>query len=68
MTSERPKTEEIAGKLLPIEALIGQGMPRVDAIRLIRVTEQTYFVQVNMHRQAVGELLNAKSSTRSVKL
>ena len=30
-------------KLLHVEVLMGQGMPRIDAIRQISVTEQTYY-------------------------
>ena len=26
-----------------MEVLVGQGMPRIDAIRQIRITEQTYY-------------------------
>lgn len=35
-----PKTEEIVVKLRQIEVLTGQGMPRLDAIRQIGVTEK----------------------------
>ena len=30
-------------KLRQVEVLMGQGMPRIDAIRQISVTEQTYY-------------------------
>ena len=30
-------------KLRQVEALMGQGMPRIDTIRQISVTEQTYY-------------------------
>ena len=43
MAIKRPKPEEIVVKLLQVEVLIGQGMPRIDAIRKIGVTEQTYY-------------------------
>lgn len=42
MAIKRPKPEEIVVKLRRVEVLIGQGMPRIDAIRQIGVTEQTY--------------------------
>ncbi len=42
MAIKRPKPEEIGAKLRQVEVLMGQGMPRVDAIRQIGVTEQTY--------------------------
>jgi len=43
MAIKRPKPEEIIVKLLQVEVLMGQGMPRIDAIRQISVTEQTYY-------------------------
>lgn len=42
MATKRPKPEEIVAKLRRVEVLMGQGMPRIDAIRQIGVTEQTY--------------------------
>ena len=41
MAIKRPKPEEIVVKLRQVEVLMGQGMPRIDAIRQISVTEQT---------------------------
>ena len=43
MANKRPKPEEIVTKLRQVEILTGQGMPRLDAIRQIGVTEQTYY-------------------------
>ena len=43
MTIKRPKPEEIVVKLRQVEVLMGQGMPWIDAIRQIGVTEQTYY-------------------------
>ena len=40
MAIKRPKPEEIVVNLLQVEVLMGQGMPRIDAIRQISVTEQ----------------------------
>ncbi|MEG9861508.1 MAG: transposase, partial [Parvularculales bacterium] len=37
------KPEEIVSKLRQIEVLVGQGRGRVDAIRQVGVTEQTYY-------------------------
>ena len=37
------KPEEIVTKLRQVEVLTGQGMPRLDAIRQIGVTEQTFY-------------------------
>jgi hypothetical protein len=43
MAIKRPQPEEIVVKLRQVEVLMGQGMPRIDAIRQISVTEQTYY-------------------------
>ncbi len=43
MAIKRPKTEEIVVKLRQVDVLMGQGLPRIDAIRQIGVTEQTYY-------------------------
>lgn len=43
MAIKRPKPEEIVVKLRQVEALVGQGMPRIDAIWQTSVTEQTYY-------------------------
>jgi hypothetical protein len=42
MEIKRHKPEEIVTKLRQGEVLMGQGMPRIDAIPQISVTEQTY--------------------------
>ena len=43
MANKRPKPKEIVIKLRQVEVLIGQGKMRIDAIRLIGVSEQTYY-------------------------
>ena len=43
MATKRYKPEEIVTKLRQVEVLVGQGMARVDAIRQISITEQTYY-------------------------
>ena len=43
MATKRHKPEEIVSKLRRVEVLVGQGMPRIDAIREIAITEQTYY-------------------------
>jgi len=43
MGIKRDKPEEIVTKLRQVEILAGQGMARVDAIRQISITEQTYY-------------------------
>ena len=43
MATKRHKPEEIVMKLRQVEVLVGQGTARVDAIREVRITEQTYY-------------------------
>jgi len=43
MATKRHKPEEIVSKLRQVEVLVGQGMPRIDAIRQVRITEQTFY-------------------------
>ena len=43
MGNKRHKPEEIVTKLRRVEVLVGQVMARVDAIREVRITEQTYY-------------------------
>ena len=43
MANKRHKPEEIVTKLQQVEVLVGQGMVRIDAIREVRITEQTYY-------------------------
>ena len=43
MANRRPKPEEIVTKLWQVDVLVGQGSSRLDAIRQIGVSEQTYY-------------------------
>ena len=43
MANKHHKPEEIVAKLRQVEVLTGQGMARVDAIRDVSITEQTYY-------------------------
>ena len=43
MGIKRHNPEEIVSKLRQVEVLVGQGKPRIDAIRQIGVVEQTYY-------------------------
>ena len=43
MANRRPKPEEIVIKLRQVDVLVGQGKARIDAIRSIGVSEQTYY-------------------------
>ena len=43
MANKRHQPEEIVTKLRQVEVLVGQGKRRLDAIRSIGVSEQTYY-------------------------
>ncbi len=43
MANKRHKPEEIVSKLRQVEVLVGQGTARMDAIRKVGITEQTYY-------------------------
>ena len=43
MGIKRHQPEEIVTKLRQVEVLCGQGMARVDAIREVQITEQTFY-------------------------
>ena len=43
MGIKRHRPEEMAMKLRQVEVVVGQGMERIDAIRQISITEQTYY-------------------------
>ena len=43
MGIKRHSPEEIVTKLRQVEVLVGQGMSRIDAIREVQITEQTFY-------------------------
>ena len=43
MGIKRHRPEEIVSKLRQVEVLVGQGMSRIDAIREVQITEQTFY-------------------------
>lgn len=43
MANKHHKPEEIVAKLRQVEVLVGQGMARIDAIREVSITEQTFY-------------------------
>ena len=43
MATKRHKPEEIVSKLRQVDVLVGQGQARIDAIRQVQITEQTYY-------------------------
>ena len=42
MATKRHKPEEIVRKLRQVYVPVGQGQPRIDAIRQVQITDQTY--------------------------
>ena len=43
MANKRHKPEEIVTKLRQVDVLVGQRMARIDAVRQVRIVEQTYY-------------------------
>ena len=43
MGIKRHRPEEIVTKLRQVEVLVGQGLSRIDAIREVQITEQTFY-------------------------
>ena len=43
MGIKRPQPEEIVTKLRQVDVLVGQRMSRIDAIREVQITEQTFY-------------------------
>ena len=43
MGIKRHKSEEIVTKLRQVDVLVGQRMSRIDAIREVQITEQTFY-------------------------
>ena len=43
MSTKRHKPEQIVSKLRQVEVLVGLGQPRIDAIREVQISEQTYY-------------------------
>ena len=43
MGIKRHRPEEIVTKLRQVEVLVGQGMSRIDTIREVQITEQTFY-------------------------
>jgi putative transposase len=43
MATKRHTPEEIVSKLRQVDVLVGQGQARLDAIRQVSITEQTYY-------------------------
>ena len=50
MANKHDKPEEIVAKLRQVDVLVGQGMARVDAIREVSITEQTYYLYGRLSR------------------
>lgn len=43
MATKRHKPEEIVSKLRQVDLLVGKGLARIDAIRQVQITGQTYY-------------------------
>ena len=43
MANKRHKPAEIVTKLRQVEVVVGRGMARIDAIREVRITEQSFY-------------------------
>ena len=43
MGIKRHRLEEIVATLRQVEVLVGQGLARIDAIRQVQITEQTFY-------------------------
>jgi putative transposase len=43
MSTKRHEPEQSVSRLREIEVLAGQGQPRIDAIREVQISEQTYY-------------------------
>ena len=43
MSTKRHKPEQIVSKLRQVEVLVGLGQPRIDPIREVQISEQTYY-------------------------
>ena len=43
MGIKRHQPEQIVSKLRQVEVLVGLGQPRIDAIREVQISEQTYY-------------------------
>ena len=41
--NKRHKPEEIVTNLRQVEAVVGQGMVRIDAIREVQITKETFY-------------------------
>ena len=72
MANKRHKPEEIVQKLGQVDVLVDQGMQRLDAIREVRIAEQTYYRQREQrstlhranHRHRQGALRAKRSPPR----
>ena len=64
MGIKRHKPEEIVTKLRQVEVLVGQGKSRIDAIREIQITEQTYY----RWRKQYGGMERVRRNAHSVSL
>ena len=62
MANKRHKPEEIVTKLRQVDVLVGQGMARIDAIKQVRIVEQTYYRWCKHHGCSLTVLLMTELS------
>ena len=61
MGIKRHRPEEIVTKLRQVEVLVGQGLARIDAIREVQITEQTFYRTDGVSNTEEWEPLNSKN-------
>ena len=61
MGIKRHRPEVIVTKLRQVEVLVGQGLARIDAIREVQITEQTFYRTDDASNTEEWEPLNSKN-------
>ena len=61
MGIKRHRPEEIVTKLRQVEVLVGQGLARIDEIREVQITEQTFYRTDGVSNTEEWEPLNSKN-------
>ena len=61
MGIKRHRPEVIVTKLRQVEVLVGQGLARIDAIREVQITEQTFYRTDGVSNTEEWEPLNSKN-------
>ena len=61
MGIKRHRPEVIVTKLRQVEVLVGQGLARIDEIREVQITEQTFYRTDGVSNTEEWEPLNSKN-------